>query len=183
MTIENSELCNPLKIIHDYEITRGNIIQRIDRNLWSKINLIIAFENPLYVASHDGIICVDNTLLQRAIKSSTSPLEIAFISIDNRQAIAGPADKDLLRLELCPELCEIYDFEIKHGNKINRIDRFAWDKIDVCVVFTFPLNIDKQNYEICNNNLIRHVNSDPHYSPEISYTARDYRQAIAAPNY
>jgi hypothetical protein len=183
MTNEQLDLCDHLQTIYDYEITCGNIIQRIDRKLWSKIDLIIAFKYPLYIIKPECNIHVNNTLLQRTIKSSNSPLEISFISIDNRQAIAGPADKDILRIELCSELREIYDFEIKHGNKIDRIDRFVWDKIDVCVVFAFPLNIDKQNYDICiNKTLLRYVNQDPHYPLETSYTAKEHRQSIAGPN-
>jgi hypothetical protein len=183
MTNEKLELCNQIQTICDYEIACGNIIQRVDKKRWPKIDLLISFKYPLYATQSSCNIYIDNSLLQRMIKSSESPLEISFISFENRQAIAGPADRDILCTELCSELREIYDFEIKHGNKIDRIDRLAWDKIDLLVVFAFPLNIDKQNHNIYNESLIRYVNQDLHYPLETSYTAKDCRQAIAGPNY
>jgi hypothetical protein len=183
MISENLELCDTLQAILDYEIACGNTLQRIDRKQWPKIDLLITLSDPFHINQTEGSVHIDDSLLQQTIKSSESPLEIAFIAYKQRQAIACPADKDILNPELCVELRKIYDFEIKHGNKIDRIDRFAWDKVDLCVVFAFPLNIEKQsgNFQV-SKSIFRYVNKDCHYPLETSYTAKDYRQSIAGPN-
>jgi hypothetical protein len=183
MINENLELCDTLQSILDYEIARGNVLQRIDRKQWPKIDLLVALSYPFHINQTGDRVHIDDSLLQQTIKSSKSPLEIAFIAYKQRQAIACPADKDILNTELCVELREIYDFEIKNGNKIDRIDRLAWDKIDLRIVFAFPLNIDKQseNFQV-SRHIFRYVNKDCHYPLETSYTAKDYRQSIAGPN-
>ncbi|MDR1140854.1 MAG: hypothetical protein LBL62_04110, partial [Planctomycetaceae bacterium] len=183
ITNENLELCSILQTILDYEMSHGNVLQRVDRKQLPKIDLLVALKYPFYINQTVADVHIDDSLLQRAIKSSKSPLEIAFIALKERQAIACPADKDILSMELCAELRKIYDFEIKYGNKIDRIDRFAWDKVDLSVVFAFPFIIEKQSGTVqVSESVLRYVNKDAHYPLETSYTSKDHRQSIAAPN-
>jgi hypothetical protein len=186
MTIENLELCGILQTIFDYEIANGNVLQRVDRKQLPKIDLLVVLRDPFYIKQTTADVRIDDSLLQMAIKSSKSPLEIAFIASKERQALACPADKnifDILGAELCAELREIYEFEIRHGNKIDRIDRFAWDNVDLSVVFAFPFNIEKQSGAIqVSESVFHYVNKDAHYPLETSYTSKEHRQSIAAPN-
>ena len=101
----------------------------------------------------------------------------------DKTVIMSRSDLEILRNELCEELRELYDYELSCGNHIARIDRYAWELIDLNIVFSKPSFAEVRNCRfVIKETLLRYVNQDRHYPLETSFTAKEHRQAIAFPN-
>lgn len=85
------DLSDNLRPIFDYEIGRGNIIERIDRRAWTNCPLAVIFSKPLDL---DGFIRTHG--LPQFVKTWSNrdrhyDLEDGYVCEQTRHTLAGPA--------------------------------------------------------------------------------------------
>lgn len=84
------DLSEVLLPIYQYEISKGNQVERVDRPAGSNCPLAIVFRMPLDVA---GFIALKGSPLEAKLWENRDrhyPLEKGFVCQRTRQAIAGP---------------------------------------------------------------------------------------------
>ncbi|MCX6581324.1 MAG: hypothetical protein NT166_14200 [Candidatus Aminicenantes bacterium] len=89
-------------------------------------------------------------------------------------------DKDV---QLCPELRPIYELEIFSGNVVERVEKLAYTKCDLAVVFSKPLHFDEIEKQVnLPSSVERWANKDSHYSIEAGYYCRACKHSMAGPD-
>jgi len=83
-------------------------------------------------------------------------------------------------MNLCSELKDIYDYEIAHGNEVERIDAPAGTDCPLCIVFKLKLKFIASQKKLDETVLYWECN-DPYYPSQAGYSEQRTKQVICGP--
>jgi hypothetical protein len=84
------DLSPTLQLIHDYEISRGNHVERVDRPAGSNCPLAVIFREALDVSGFINAYGLPDGVRTWENHDSHYPLEKGFVCELTRHALAGP---------------------------------------------------------------------------------------------
>ena len=84
------DLSDALKKIYDYEIARGNEVERIDRPAGSDCPLAVIFRSPLDISGFVSIYGLPSGVKTWENRDRHYPLEKGYVCEGTRHALAGP---------------------------------------------------------------------------------------------
>ena len=85
--------------------------------------------------------------------------------------------------ELSSDLKEIYDLELRLGNRVKRVDQAAWTKCPLAINFELPLHFTEIEEQIdLPASVVFWTCTDSHYPIQSGYSSKISRHSIAGPN-
>jgi len=87
---EIKELSDQLKKICEYEISRGNRVQRVDKPAGTNCPLAVIFHAPLDVSGFLKMYGLPNGVETWENRDRHYPLEKGYVCGDTRHVLAGP---------------------------------------------------------------------------------------------
>lgn len=90
MTNPISDLSSSLRAIYDYEISRGNSVERIDRPAGSNCPLAVIFAAPLDIRGFIDAKGLPANVTTWENRDRHYPLEKGYLCETTRHALAGP---------------------------------------------------------------------------------------------
>lgn len=88
-----TDLSDKLRPIYEYEIGRGNRVERVDRPAGSKCPLAIIFALPLDIQGFVRAHGLPNGVKTWSNRDQHYPLEDGYLCEETKHAIAGPATR------------------------------------------------------------------------------------------
>lgn len=86
-----THLSSNLRPIFDYEIGRGNSVERIDRPAGTKCPLAVIFSKPLDIEGFARVHGLPQSVSTWSNRDKHYPLEDGYVCEETRHALAGPA--------------------------------------------------------------------------------------------
>lgn len=87
------DLSENLKPIFDFEIGRGNHVERVDRPAGSSCPLAVVFETPLDIPGYIERHGLPNGVRTWENKDRHYPVEAGYVCEETRHAISGPIER------------------------------------------------------------------------------------------
>jgi len=92
--LAQAELSAALAALYEFELSRGNVVVRVDRNMWTNSPLVVVFRDPLQIAAARNEMEPDpQTISAWENRDTHYDLEAGWRCNATGQCLSGPLAK------------------------------------------------------------------------------------------